>query len=104
MKKFIVAATAALFCASALTLGARQVRILREVVYQTDIHCAKCEKKVIENVSFEKGVEDLSTSLEAKTVSIVYDAAKTDTLKLARSIRSLGYTAKVISDTEKSKK
>lgn len=70
----------------------------RQVVYQTSIDCKNCVKKVVENVSFEKGVKDLSTDLEKKTVTVTYDAAKTDTLKLANSIRKLGYKAKVVED------
>lgn len=104
MKKTIVAALAALLCVSMASVYAKQARQLREVVFVTTMDCPKCEKKIMENVSFEKGVMDLQTRLADKTVTIVYDASRTDTLKLGNSIRKLGYGARAVSDKEKSKK
>lgn len=104
MKKMICAALAAVVCLFSSEVFARQPKNCREAVCVTTMHCAKCEKKIVENVSFEKGVVDLKTDLDTKTVTIVYDTAKTDTMKLANSIRELGYEAKVVSDKEKSKK
>ena len=101
MKKLTLAALAAIVCLFSSEAFARKPKTCREVVFVTTMHCAKCEKKIVENVSFEKGVEDLTSNLEDKTVTIVYDTAKTDTLKLADSIRDLGYQAKVVSDKEK---
>lgn len=68
----------------------------RKVVYASNVDCESCEKKVMENIAFEKGVKDVSVDLEKETVAIVFDETKTDTLKLARAIRKLGYEAKVI--------
>lgn len=68
----------------------------RKVVYSSNVDCESCEKKVMENIAFEKGVKDVSVDLEKETVAIVFDETKTDTLKLARAIRKLGYEAKVI--------
>ena len=45
--------------------------------------CENCEKKVKNNMRFEKGVKELSTELKNKTVSITYDAEKTDVMKQA---------------------
>lgn len=101
MKKVLFAAVMAFLCMSTVSVFAKQVRQLREVVFSTTMDCPRCEKKIMENVSFEKGVVDLKTVLSDKTVTIVYDSAKTDTLKLGNSIRSLGYEARVISDKEK---
>ena len=63
------------------------------VVFETSMHCDKCEKKISENISFEKGVKDLKTDLSSKTVTVKYDPAKTDKSKLAAAIKKLGYTA-----------
>lgn len=65
----------------------------KEVVFQTNIHCKNCCKKVEENIAFEKGVKALSVKLEDKTVKITYDPSKTDEAKLQAAIRKLGYTA-----------
>ena len=68
----------------------------RRVLYASDVDCESCQKKVMENVAFEKGVKDVQVDLDEKTVEIVFVESKTDTLKLANSIRRLGYEAKVI--------
>ena len=68
----------------------------RKVVYSSNVDCESCQKKFMENIAFEKGVKDVSVDIEKETVSIVFDESKTDTLKLSRAIRRLGYEAKVI--------
>lgn len=85
--------------ALALTLvftAAKPKPVKRTVVYCSTVDCKNCEKKVMENISFEKGVRDVSVDLEQKTVSVVFDESKTDTLTLAKAIRKLGYGAQVI--------
>ena len=66
---------------------------LAEVTFATHLHCEDCVKKIQENVAFEKGVKDLSVSLEKQTVWIKYDPSKTDEAKLEAAIEELGYEA-----------
>ena len=100
MKKFFAILAALAVSALIFTVDAKQPAkaVKKEVVYQTNMDCAKCEKKIIENISFEKGVLDLKTTLEDKKVRIVYNSAKTDTEKLAAAIRKLGYTAEIVEE------
>lgn len=99
MKKAIILIVSILtVVCSANAAKPRAKASVHKVVYVTTLDCENCAKKIRENVSFEKGVKDLSTDLEKKTVTVTYDAAKTDTLKLANSIRKLGYKAKVVED------
>lgn len=102
MKKSIFAiVTALVVLTSADCLAAKPKEQKRQQVkYVTTLHCDKCAAKISENVSFEKGVKDLKTNVEDKTVTIVFDPAKTDTLKLGDAIRKLGYKAKVIEFSE----
>lgn len=72
-----------------LCFGARKE--IRTVVFSTHLHCENCVKKVVENISFVKGVKDLDVSLENQQIKIVYDAARTDVQKLSSEIRKLGY-------------
>lgn len=65
---------------------------LKTVVFNVGLHCQNCVKKVQENISFEKGVKSLDINLEKKTVTITYDAAKTDEATLKKVIEKLGYT------------
>ena len=94
MKKILVIA-----CALSMVLmatAAKPKTVKRTVVYGSTVECKNCEKKVLENISFEKGVKDVSVDLSDQTVKIVFDEAKTDTLTLAKAIRKLGYEAKVV--------
>ena len=61
------------------------------VTFKTTMHCKNCVKKITENISFTKGVEDLKVTLDDKKVTIKYDASKTSEEALAQAIRKLGY-------------
>ena len=80
------------------------VLAIAQVVFMTNLHCDKCALKIQDNVAFEKGVKDMSCDVETKKVIVVFDTAKTDTLKLQSAIEKLGYSAKVIEYKEIKKK
>ena len=66
-----------------LSVAAVLAKDIRVVVFKvSQMHCENCEKKVKNNMRFEKGVKELSTELKNKTVSITYDTEKTDVKKL----------------------
>ena len=69
---------------------------LVQVVFASNIHCANCSRKVQDNIAFEKGVKDLKVDVEGKTITVVFNPAKTDTLKLKKAINKLGYTADIV--------
>lgn len=73
------------------------------VTFKTSLHCDKCVKKVNENISFEKGVKDLSVSLSEKKVTICYDPSKTDEATLAKAIEKLGYSAEKVETGKQSR-
>ena len=52
---------------------------IKTVVLTTnpEMHCNNCEKKIKENIRFEKGIKSIKTNLKDKTVTIEYDADKT---------------------------
>ncbi len=92
--KMIVIVLAAL--SVMLVTEASKPKVKRTVLYRTTIECKNCKTKIMDNIAFEKGVKDISINLAEKTIKIVFDEAKTDTLTLAKAIRKLGYKAKVI--------
>jgi len=55
--------------------------------------CANCENKIKTNLRYEKGVTDISTSLQGQTVTVTYDPARTDAAKLALAFKKIGYNA-----------
>ena len=64
---------------------------IKEVTFNVHLHCENCVKKVQENIAFEKGVKDPHVCLEDQTVSLKYDAAKTNEETLKAAIEKLGY-------------
>ena len=48
-----------------------------EVTFNVNMHCENCKAKIEKNISWEKGVKDLSVNLENKTVRMV-DEHKND--------------------------
>lgn len=92
MKRIITIAILALMTLSVSAVaGPRKKAELKEVTFIVHLHCENCVNKVVENVSFEKGVKDLKVSLENQTVYVKYDVAKTSEETLKKSIESLGY-------------
>ena len=69
---------------------------IRVVVFKVaQMHCEKCEKKVKDNMRFEKGLKDLSTEVKTKTVTITYDADKTNVkgpVRRQKSVRAAAWT------------
>lgn len=63
----------------------------KKVTFSVSMHCENCVKKIMDNVAFEKGVKDLEVSLENRTVTIWYDASRTDEATLAAALEKLGY-------------
>jgi mercuric ion binding protein len=63
-----------------------------------NMHCASCQQKIMENLSFEKGVKDIRIDLEKKTVDVTYNIKKTDPGKIIAAIEGLGYEVKKLSE------
>ena len=51
------------------------------------MHCENCEKKIKENLRFEKGISKIVVSLKENTITITYDAKKTDTEKIIEAFK-----------------
>ena len=68
---------------------------IRTVVLTTlpEMHCANCEKKIKENIRFEKGVKSIKTNLKTKTVTIEYDADKTNVQDIIKGFKKIKYEA-----------
>ena len=52
---------------------------IKTVVFTTtpQMHCENCENKIKNNLRFEKGVKEITTSVDNQTVTVKYDADKT---------------------------
>lgn len=86
-----------------MAVGGKNLRML--VVTPTPkMHCSNCENTIKSNLRFEKGVVQISTSLEKQTISITYNANKTNPDTLKAALKKLGYEAAVVSDKPLEKK
>lgn len=106
MKRIVICSFAALLALSAVApafalesngieaMSAKPKKELITVVYDVHLHCESCVNKVVENLSYEKGVKDLKVSLEDQTVTVTFDPKKTDETKIMAAIEALGYKAK----------
>lgn len=52
-----------------------------------------CEKKIKENLRFEKGISKIDVSLKDNTITITFDPKKTDTEKIIAGFKKIGFTA-----------
>ena len=81
------------FALCSLTLFAKTDK--QTVVLSCDLHCQGCCDKIMKNIAFEKGVKDLVCDLQGKTVTVTYDANKTDVETLLKAFAKIGKPAKV---------
>lgn len=83
-----------------LSVTAVLAKDIRVVVFKvSQMHCEKCEKKVKDNMRFEKGLKDIST--EVKTKMVTYDAEKTNVKKLQAGFNKFSYEAEFVKETKK---
>lgn len=68
---------------------------IKTVVLTTSpqMHCVNCENKIKSNIRFEKGIKEITTDLETKTVTIKYDADKTNVEDIIKGFAKIDYKA-----------
>lgn len=90
-----------LFISSALLLVALGIsaKDIKTVVLTTNpqMHCASCENKIKGNLRFEKGIKRIETNIGKQTVTIEYDADKTDVPTIIEGFKKIKYEAKEVS-------
>ena len=75
----------------------------KTVVFTTspEMHCANCEKKIKDNIRFERGIKSIDTNLEKKTVTIQYDADKTSVDAIKEGFKKIKYEAQEVKPDDK---
>lgn len=58
-----------------------------------------CEKRIKENLRFEKGIDKIDVSIKENTITITYNPAKTDTEKIIEGFRKIGFNAFQVTDS-----
>lgn len=78
---------------------------IRTVVFKvSQMECQNCEKKVRNNIKFEKGLKKIDTDLENKTVTITYDADKTTVENIQEGFKKFNYEAVFVDEQKKEDK
>ena len=65
------------------------------VVLSVDLHCQACCDKIMKNIAYEKGVKDIVCDLKTKTVTVTFDASKTDVPTLLKAFEKIKKPATV---------
>lgn len=90
MKRSILSLFFILFSVTLFAKADKQV-----VALSCDLHCQGCCDKIMHNIAFEKGVKDIVCNLDEKTVTVTFDANKTDVDTLLKAFAKIGKPAKV---------
>ena len=101
MKTRRIMAAIAVVLLSVASVYAKDLRIAVFKVVQME--CQNCEKKVVNNMKFEKGLKKVNTDLESQTVTIIYDAEKTTVEKLKDGFKKFKYEAEFLNESKESK-
>ena len=80
---------------TAMVTSAKDIKTI-VVTTNPEMHCESCEKKIKGNIRFEKGVKNIITDLKTKTVTIEYDADKTNVQNLINGFKKIKYEAKEV--------
>jgi len=96
MRKLLILTLAVL----GLIVGAQRIYAKpaqkQTVVLSCDLHCQGCCDKIMKNIAWEKGVKDIVCDLKTKTVTVTYDANKTNVESLLSAFERIGKPAKVV--------
>ncbi len=71
---------------------------IKEISFNCAIDCHSCEKKIMSNIPYEKGVKDVSVDLENHKVTIKYRNDKNNEQNLLQALNNLGYKTTLISN------
>ena len=96
MKRLIIFLMAILPIAFVLSTAEAKPNKQKVVLY-VYLHCQDCCDKIMKNIPFDKelknGVKDIVFDMEAQTVTVTYDANKTDVPALQKAFAKIGKPA-----------
>ncbi|MBQ3582666.1 MAG: heavy-metal-associated domain-containing protein [Alistipes sp.] len=68
---------------------------LKTTVFQTDVDCENCAKKVDNSIPYQKGVKEVKVDVSTQTVTVTYDKAKTNDEALLKAFKKVKVNAEV---------
>ena len=96
MKKIIMLCLVAVigFGVSDAMAQKKQVE-LKTTVFQTDVDCENCAKKVDNSIPYQKGVKEVKVDVSTQTVTFTYDTSKTNDEALVKAFKKVKVNAEV---------
>lgn len=85
-----------------VTLFAKDIKTV-VLKTQPEMHCTGCEKKIKDYIRFEKGIKSITTNLDDKTITIEYDADKTNVQNIIEGFKKINYEASEVKDASSQK-
>ncbi len=89
MKKILLALFTLAFASSVMAQNKTE-----NVTFYVNFHCEMCIKKVNKNIPFEKGVKNIKTDLEGKSIVITYNPKQTTPEQLRKALEKLDFVVK----------
>ena len=92
MKKFLVCVIAALAFAGLSSAEAKepQKKVIKTVVFDTDVDCPHCAKKILDNAAIlGSGVKDVKVDVPTKKVTVTFDESKTSVDDIVKGMAKL---------------
>ena len=92
MKKLIICAIAALAFAGLSSAEAKepQKKTEKTVVFDTDVDCPHCAKKILDNAALlGKGVKDVKVDVPTKKVTVTFDESKSSVDDIVKGMAKL---------------
>jgi copper chaperone CopZ len=65
----------------------------KKIEVKVSLQCEMCKERILNNLSFEKGIKDIDVNIEEKTVTVTYNSDKTTPEKIRTAISKIGYDA-----------
>lgn len=85
MKKLLLIVAILLVSGSAMAQkSGKKQKAITNTVFVTDVDCESCAKKIYEYIPFVRGVKDANVNVAERTVTVTYDAAKTNVEALTK--------------------
>lgn len=75
-----------------------------EVTYECSVDCHACKEKIMNNITYEKGVKYVNVDLETKIVTVKFREDKNTKEDLKKALEKLGYETKEVDKKEETKK
>lgn len=87
MKKIIALCLVALlgFGVSEAQAQKKGGKSITTTVFMTNLDCQGCAKKITDTIPYEKGVKEVKVDVDTKTVTVVFDASKTNNEALVKA-------------------